>query len=316
MRGFGIIASTLACLAVAALLASRAGPVLAVEERYQPGEFQAARDSITYSLFGQLRMSLGDLMWLKTLEYLHNGIIYRMPSDHERARGIEAREFTGMGAGVAHMDGPSLVPGPERDWRGVLGALNRHIEPWRPGHARHSDPQELIPWYQLLVRFNPHYTQAYVNGAFFLSDNAQAPERARAFLRAGAEKNPWSFEIHAALGKLHFDHFRDYDAASTVLEQAATLAAEETAYLEVRDGELDAVQKQLLGECYLYLARSYEAVAAYDKALDATGRGLAEAPDYTLLRVERRILERKRAAAGDGPQDAPTVFRTAPEDES
>ena len=94
---------------------------------------------------GQLQMSVSDLMWLKTLEYLHNGIIYRMPSEHEQSQGVGAVEFTGMGAGVAHKDGPSLIPNQDRDWRGILGEMNRNIEPWMPGHAQHSDPQELIP---------------------------------------------------------------------------------------------------------------------------------------------------------------------------
>lgn len=287
----------LGCVACAALLAARVSPTLQAEERYQSGEFQVARESIAFSLLGQFRMSVGDLMWLKTLEYLHNGIVYRMPTDWERDQGVEAHAFSGLGAGVAHVDGPSLIPGPEHDWRGILGTLDRHIEPWRPSHPEHSDPRELIPWYQLLVRFNPHYIQAYVNGAFFLADDAGAPEQARDFLLAGARENPWSFEIQTALGKLYFDQFRDYPAARDALEQGAKLAREEKAYLRQHEEAFDDIQGQLVGECYLYLARSYERLGDYNGAVEAADRGLTEAPAYTLLRVERRIATKKRKNA-------------------
>lgn len=284
----------LAILGCASFLAAIASPHVAVDERQKPSEFSAARESVTFSLFGQIRMSVVDLMWLKTLEYLHNGIIYRMPTEFERDHGVEGQEFTGMGGGVAHVDGPSLVPPEEGDWRGLLGTMNRHIEPWRPGHAQHSDPQELIPWYQVLVRFNPQYVHAYVNGAFFMADFAGEPDRARDFLLAGATKNPWSFEIQATLGKLYFEQFGDYEEARDVLELATKLAENEKAYLDCHDDEFDDIQEQLLGETYLFLARSYEELGMYDRAIDAADTGMYKVPGYQLLRVEKRIATRKR----------------------
>ena len=75
-------------LTIAAFLAHLLAPHLQVEARYKPGEYEAAKDSIAVSLLGQLRMSVGDMMWLKTLEYLHNGVIYRMPTKREESQGI------------------------------------------------------------------------------------------------------------------------------------------------------------------------------------------------------------------------------------
>ncbi len=282
-------------LLIAALLVHLLTPHLQVEARYKPSEYEAAKESIAVSLMGQLRMSVGDLMWFKTLEYLHNGIIYRMPTKREESTGVHAVEFTGMGAGVAHKDGPALVPDQETDWRGVLGEMNRNIEPWRPGHAQHSAPQELIPWYQLLVRFNPHYIQAYTNGAFFMSDFAGEPEMGREFLAAGAEKNPWSFEIRSALGRLCFDYFKDYENAVEVLVKAVELGKEEKRYLAKRDDEFDNVQEQLLSEAYLFLARSYVELEQYDEALAVCDAGMKEVPGYNLLRVERRIVKKHMA---------------------
>jgi tetratricopeptide (TPR) repeat protein len=287
----------LAALALAAVLARVLAPQIQAEARYQPGEYQAAKESIALSLMGQLQMSVSDLMWLKTLEYLHNGINYRMPSEHERAQGVHAAEFSGMGAGVAHRDGPSLIPDEDRDWRGILGAMNRHIEPWRPGHAQHSDPQELIPWYQALVKFNPHCVQAYTNGAFFMSDFAGRPEMGRDFLIAGAKKNPWSFEVEAVLGRIYHDCFREYENAVAALTKATELGKEEKRTLAKRKNTLDPIQEQLLSEAYLFLARSYTELGQFGEALAVCDEGMAEVAQSNLIRVQKRIIGKHMSEA-------------------
>ncbi|MBN2309018.1 MAG: hypothetical protein JXR94_08615 [Candidatus Hydrogenedentes bacterium] len=298
MRRLGWLAGA-AGLLLAALLAHGMAPQFQVDSRYKPGEYQAAKESVALSLLGQLRMSVSDLMWLKTLEYLHNGIIYRMPSEQERAEGIDAEEFTGMGAGVAHHDGPSLIPGEDRDWRGILGELDRNIEPWRAGHPQHSDPQELIPWYQVLVKFNPHYVHAYTNGAFFMSDFAQQPEMGRDFLLAGAEKNPWSFEIESMLGRIYFDYFKEYENAAAALAKAVELAKDERRALAQREEEFDDLQRQVLCEAYLFLARSQTELGRLDEAIAVCDEGMKALPDCNLLRVQRRIAI-KRLTGGEG----------------
>jgi len=280
-----------AALVVAAVLARITAPRLETEAHYKPSEFEEAKESIALSLMGQLRMSVGDLMWLKTVEYLHNGIIYRQPTKKEEAEGVRAIEYTGMGAGVAHADGPSVVPDVERDWRLVLGDINRQIEPYRPGPAQHSDPQELIPWYQLLTKFNPNYIQAYTVGALFMSDFAREPKKAQDFLKAGAAANPWSFEIQSALGRVCFDYFKEYRAAADALEKAIELARKEQQYLAERDDQLDEPQTQLLNEAYLFLARSYTELGRYEDALSVCAEGREEL-EYPLLRVQERIVRK------------------------
>jgi len=292
-----------AALGAAGLVARGMAPYLETEAHYTAGDIEQARESAALPLLGQFQMMSGDLMWLKTFEYLHSGIIYRMPTRREEASGVRSTEFTGMGAGVAHKDGPSLVPAKDRDWRGVLGDLDRHIEPWRPGPAQHSDPKELIPWYQLLTKFNPHYIQAYTTGAFFMSDFAQEPEKARDFLEAGAKANPWSFEIQSALGKLYFDCFKQYMRAAEALAKSVELVKEEKAYLTKRGDRFDEQQEQMLGETYLFLARSYAELHEYDKGLAACDAGLNEAPTYNLLRVEKRIINKRMASTSGQGQD-------------
>jgi len=292
-------------LAMAGLVAGRMAPYLETEAHYTAADIEQARESVALPLLGQFQMMSGDLMWLKTFEYLHNGIIYRMPTRTEEAAGVRATEFTGMGAGVAHKDGPSLVPDKDRDWRGVLGELDRHIEPWRPGPAQHSDPKEIIPWYQLLTEFSPHYIQAYTTGAFFMSDFAREPEKARDFLEAGAEANPLSFEIQSSLGRLYFDYFKEYRPAAEALAKSVELAKEEKAYLAKRNTRFDQQQEQMLGETYLFLARSYAELNEYDKGLAACEAGLEEVPAYNLLRIEKRIINKRMAGISGQSEDKP-----------
>jgi len=153
--------------------------------------------------------------------------------------------------------------------------------------------KEIIPWYQLLTKLNPHYIQAYTTGAFFMSDFAREPKKARDFLKAGIKANPWSFEIPSSLGKLYFDEFKQYRMAADALARSVKLVRDEKTYLSKHGSRFDERQKQTLGETYLYLARSYAELHEYDKGLAVCDAGLKEAPTYNLLGVEKRIINKR-----------------------
>ncbi len=174
------------------------------EPTYQPSEIEAAKESIALSLLGQLQLSVGDLMWMKSMEYLHVGMVQRMPTRAEEARGYRRREAVNAAAGLGHVEGVQLVLDQERDWRGLFGEIERHVKPYDTAH-KHDDPVELIPWYELAVRLNPRLERLYTLGAFYLADFAHEPGEAREMLEAGLKANPNSFEIHGALGRLYVD---------------------------------------------------------------------------------------------------------------
>jgi len=187
--------------------------------RFQPHEIEAAKESIALSLLGQLQMSVGDLMWLKSMEYLHIGVVQRMPTRAEEEFGYRKRDSLDTAAGLGHTEGVNMTLDPDRDWRGVFGDIERVTQPYIEGH-KHDDPVELIPWYQLAVRMNPSLERLYTLGAFYLADFAHEPGEAREMLEAGIEANPQSFEISSALGRLYvdfadrldeLDHHHDHD---------------------------------------------------------------------------------------------------------
>ena len=105
-------------------------------------------------------------------------------------------------------------------------------------------------------------------------------------------KNPWSFEIESALGRIYFDYFRDYESAVDALTKATELAKGEKRALAERKDKLDIVQEQLLSEAYLFLARSYTELGRFDEALASCDEGMAEVSQNNLIRVQKRIVKK------------------------
>ena len=316
-----LLALLLAVVVAGAIPRAVSGSVAVTDAAYQPSEIEAAKESIALSLMGQLQMSVGDLMWLKSMEYLHRGVVQRMPTHGEESEGYTRREATDAAVGMGHTEGLNMVPDKNRDWRGVLGDIHRHTSAYQEGHG-HDNPTEIIPWYQLAVRLNPRLERLYTLGSFYLSDFAQDPAEARDLLVAGLKANPESFEINAALGRLYVEYATRlddliheeqrgtpaeaaakagglmpateqdaYKVAVSVLEKAVERALELKLVLRDRREVFDEVQEQVNGEAYLFLAKAHPALAQYDHALAVCDEGI-EFTRNNLLRAQRRVAER------------------------
>ncbi|MCP4641638.1 MAG: hypothetical protein GY851_14440, partial [bacterium] len=276
------------------VLAHYCQPKVATSSHFTPDELASARESIAISLMGQVQFTVGSLVWLKTLEYLHNGVAYRMPTETEEQKGVCARAACDVHSGLQHKDGIAMTLTPSTDWRGPVGDLQRQIQPYMEV-PRHSDPVELIPWYELTLKMNPNLERLYVLGAFFIAENAGEPSRARALLENGIDANPWTFEIRAALGRLLHDYHGKmkiepevaYRRASDILERAIEQAGAERERLDTwnranpnRDPEtFDPYQEQLLGESYLFRAKSLTVLGRYDEALAVCDAGMTAVKD-------------------------------------
>lgn len=285
----------LAMLVVALVMSGRCAnyiqPFFNVSEQLKGEEIESAKESIALSLLGQVQFTVGSMVWLKTLEYLHNGVPYRMPTNAEEEHGQRASNSSGTIDALAHQEGVSMTLSPKTDWRGIVGELHREIYPYMAEH-NHSDPRELIPWYRLVTRFNPNLERLFVMGAFFMSDFAKEPDEALAYLEEGAKANPWSFEIHAALGRLYFDNFSDYEKAYKALQKATEYGVAEQERLTRNKEHFDDYQKQLFKESFLFLAKSMMELKQYDEALKVCDRGYA-ATNANQLNVQRRIIEKR-----------------------
>jgi tetratricopeptide (TPR) repeat protein len=286
------IALVLAGLIGAGGLARVSLPHMQASERIRAEEVESAKESIALSLLGQVQFTVGSLMWLKTMEYLHNGVPYRTPTNAEEERGQRASNSTGTAEGLAHQEGVSMTLTRKTDWRGPVGDLHRELMPYMADH-RHSDPRELIPWYRLATRFNPNLERLYVMGAFFMSDFAKAPNEALDYLLTGVSANPYSFEIHAALGRLYYDAFQAYDKTVDALRKATEYGAAEQARLTENKDHFDDYQKQMLRESYLFLAKALTDLGRYDEANQVCDKGYV-ITNHSHLNIQKRIIEKSK----------------------
>ncbi|MBX3179394.1 MAG: hypothetical protein KF886_18715 [Candidatus Hydrogenedentes bacterium] len=289
--------------------------VVVREATYQPSEIDAARESIALSLMGQLQMSIADLMWLKSMEYLHRGSLQRMPTRGEEELGFMKRDSSNTAVGLGHTEGVNLVLDRERDWRGLIGEIERNIACYSEEHI-HDDPVELIPWYQMAVKLNPKLERLYTMGAFFLSDFAREPAEAREMLVAGLQANPNSFEVKAALGRLLFEYAdrleeledehhapgeyepympesreEAFAMAVELLREAVDDALRLKLALRDRQEAFDEFQKQIHGESYVFLSKSLAELGDYEQAVAVCDEGW-EFSKFHLIRVQRRVAER------------------------
>jgi len=266
---------------------------------FRTDEIEAAKESVALSLMGQLQFTAQSLVWMKTLEYLHNGVAFRMPTNAEEERGFRAQNSVGTAGGLEHAEGVPLALNRELDWRGPVGELQRTILPHMTKHS-HSDPVELIPWYELALKLNPNIERLYSMGAFFMADFAKQPKRALTLLRAGIQANPWTYEVRGALGRLLFEYHQQlgieprtaYEEAATVLRETVDLAKKDKERLEQNKDHFDDYQKQTFRESYLFLAKSLTELDRYEEAIRVCEEGL-EVTGHSHLNVQKRIVTRR-----------------------
>jgi len=274
------------CLALAVFagyLSAWLRPAITTAEQFSSADIREANESIPMTLLGEFRTNLDAYLWLKTEEYLHGGITYRPYTEAEKSSGL-SEIAADVGGFAQHSDGPTLIPPKEKDWRGIFGDFERNIQPYRPGPARHGDPEELIPWYRVQTIINPLDVNAYVTCAFFLGDFAKKPDEALVFLEEGVKNNPRSPELQEAIGQFYFEKKKDYDKAIPYLSNAIAFGKE----IEKRDEG----QEKAFGDAYLFLARAYRENGDLDAALRIAEEGVRECPSNTLVRAIDRIVKK------------------------
>lgn len=275
---------------------------------FSTDEIEAAKESIALSLMGQLQLTSQSLIWMKTLEYLHNGVAFRMPTNAEEERGFRAKDSVGTAGGLEHAEGVPIALNDDLDWRGPVGKLQRTILPHMTKHA-HSDPVELIPWYELALKLNPNIERLYTMGAFFMSDFARDPTRALKLLEAGVKANPWTYEVRGALGRLLFEKYQElgippreaYERAVPILKEAVESGKKDMKRLEKNKDHFDDYEKQIFRESYLFLARTLTELERYDEAIAVCDEGF-EITGHNHLKIQKRITTRRKN--GETPEEA------------
>jgi len=258
-------------------LASRTLPVIESGPTGMTGQLQEKVDkSAAASLFGQFRSSIADFLWLQVDKYMHNGIELRGLTPREKQRNVtlvrtNASEIA-LGA-KQHAQETTDVPAAKDDWRGVLGDVEREVQPYKDmSDHTHRDPKEALPLFRLMTRSNPHFIPGYVTGATMIARDRSKYDEAMAFLREGEVNNPESIEIKAEIGRVYDTKLRQYEKAPPTLIEAISLASKRDPHT-LTDDENEAWQN-----AYRWLVLSYRYQDKRPEAHAAAVEGLKHFP--------------------------------------
>ena len=214
------------------------------------GDLEARNQNAFALIFGELRATAADLMFIKTERYFHSGVAYKPHMDmnkmattgersaketkhdeeehdgHEHEPEGDLPEMQAAGThqhdehcdhGSTHAGGvPTLIRTAAQDFRGFLGHLERETQPYLDPKSEHhvTTGEELLPWYRLMTLSDPRNLRGYMIGTMLLMQ-AKKLDEALAFIQEGIEKNRdnlRAFRLHASLAQVQYRSGRLDDA--------------------------------------------------------------------------------------------------------
>jgi len=204
--------------------------------QYRGGRSEAKEAQVTRNasaigrMFGLFRTSMSDMILLKTESYLHGGVNYFA---HTADSSLDSQGHNNQA--------DTLIPSPEKDYRGWVGKVEREIKPWNIAgqHVTHTDGRQLLPWFRLATLSDPHHVHAYTSGGYWLSRHSDS--EAIVYLEEGLHNNPEAFQLYLTLGQVRLKQLRKempnlFDP--TEAERSQLLAVQET-YLKAAELALD-----------------------------------------------------------------------------
>jgi hypothetical protein len=242
----------------------------------------AAHDeSASASLLGQFRTNMSAWLWVRTDLYLHNGVHMRPVTEAEQRAGIQIENPKADGHEVLHKETSiTLVPSPERDYRGVLGDVDRAVSSWMPmkDHV-HNDPVQTMPLFRLMTWLDPQFIEGWTTGAMVLARDRteRGSQKSLTFLNQGLAENPQSVDLITEIAYIDISRRKRPDEAIPLLERALKIG---TAHLSaMSDNERDALQNT-----YRWLALCYRDTHRPADMQRIVQEGLATFPDDLVLR--------------------------------
>lgn len=179
---------------------------------------ESAEQDLIYRMFGGLRGLLADWAFMKGEEYYHGGLPIRstdtpqcMQEEMNKVRGESTEEHEHKHEHADEQAGKT----------DLYSNLYSNIKVTRHSHLSYAAEKEVLPWFYLQVRFNPHDIQGYTLGGYWLR-RVGRPDEALRFLKEGGAHNPESAQILMAIGEL-YNRAEDYGEAVGYLERARQL---------------------------------------------------------------------------------------------
>ncbi len=278
-KGAFAAAGSLFLMALAGFGADRLERPLRAERGHN--ELANAESSAAVTVLGQFRTTISSWLWLRTDLYLHNGVEMRTLTDEEMASGRTGVGGDEHGPGAVHDDFRivTVVPEASRDFRGLIGDLERATSAYRPmGHHSHNDPAAALPLFRLMTWLDPSFIPGWVVGASVISRqrDSGADEKALAFLGEGIRENPGSVAIQAERARITL--FRSKDATRAISQIEEILR---------RDGldpkQMSEMDAEALQNCFRWLALCYRDAGRTSDMREAAQKGLRLFPGDPVL---------------------------------
>lgn len=183
---------------------------------------------IVYKMLGELREVVSAGFLLKADEYFHGGTHhpageeeYCRPGDPSCAAEEAHRQQAGESGSAAGA-------------RDLWGRIDQAIYEHPVHHVTDKQQAEVLPWFYLATRIDPHNVNAYVLGGYWLSITMQKPEEAIVFLQEGLRHNPDAWQIYSQLGDTYFIVQHDYAKAWEPFRRAYELLPADAPRPELR----------------------------------------------------------------------------------
>jgi hypothetical protein len=234
------------------------------------------------SLLGQFRTSTSSWLWLRTDLYLHNGVEMRRLTDHEIQRGHEGVGGHDDGHEQLHDDSQivTVIPGAERDFRGIFGDLERITKAYKDmkGHA-HNDPETALPLFRLMTAIDPQFIPGWITGGMVIARKRteEGTTKALEYLQSGLDQNPESLAIRSEMARLLITRRSDFNRAIILLEDAVALGWEHRDHLS--EDEQEAVV-----DCFRWLSMALREVGKQERSQEVAAWGLEMVPDDGVLK--------------------------------
>lgn len=241
------------------------------------------------SLLGQFRTSAAAWLYLRADLYLHNGVEMRALTDAERRKGehgVGGSEDAHHASDKLHDDSSivTVVPPKEEDFRGFFGDLERATSAFKDMHGHdHNDPLTVMPLFRLTTWIDPSFIAGWNLGAMVIArgTEADAVDRAIAYLKEGERANPESIEILTQIGTLNIARKQQIEEGLVWLEKAREVARSKGKSMSLSQAEAACETYRWLGLVYQHQKRTAEQHAAAKE-------GLAIVPDDKVL---KRLLK-------------------------
>lgn len=176
------------------------------------------------SLMGQFRTSAAASLYQRADLYLHGGTELRPISGVEQQIGVSNAHAR---KGSDELGDESLmvtsIPGPEHDFRGLLGDMERETGAYRDmaGHE-HKDAGVTFPLFRLMTWVDPHFITGWTTGSMMITKDrtTRGVHEMLDYLKQGLDENPNSIDILTRTGVLYAQGLGEIDTGEGYFRRA------------------------------------------------------------------------------------------------